>query len=1031
MNLLHITDYHFSNQNSLQNRVVNSIINTINDRKLKIDMIIFTGDLVQKGSKLDTFKEAEQSLFGLLSSKLMVDKENILFCPGNHDIDRESIHGAMKSYFERDINSNDDLNEFCKKTTDIVLADSLKPSNNYQSFLRNYHPENISNKITPFYSLHYRTLNYKKIAIVSLNSAWLSSLDKEKKGNDDKGNLLIPNFIFEDIKKQMGAIDQKILLIHHPLYFLKDYNFYSVENYIHNEFDLLFSGHVHKVSAISRHSGTNGIFEHVAKASLSAKENLGCSIIEVDEVEENKISVTELTYINDSDTCHVSNPIIHTVPCGNEKAEIIAFRRKIFDKIAIEKENANHLLLIKEDETKKDFLSLYNHPVLKKDAEGGLESKNSIMISLDDIVYGNENFVILGKDKCGKTSLLRRIQIEILMNHSRNCKIPFFVDAKDFESKIEDNFELEQYIRSYFSINKNKTSEILKSNNFLLLIDNYSLKSPMSEYLNKFLLEYPNVSFVICSEYNVSRSVDVFQLGNTIYEKLFFHDLRRKEIIAYTDKRLSSNQNKEAAQEKIITLCKQLELPLNYWTVSLLLLIYNKSSDSYSKNIFSILDICVDEIFGKKQLLLTNRIGFDQLKTICAELAKELFENHELNIYSAPFIDILNKIDKILLENPRINAQSRDVFDFFVNCGILKQKKENNYYVFRLNGFFEYFLAYQMTRDSVFLNDILSDDKKYLGFKNQIEVYCGFKRDDFDFLKFIFDKTEQKLNSTFTNYDKKKDVELIKKVKEPEHLEAICREVSVKKTLDKFEKAEIEDITDELQINSEVHHMKVFDPNIINTELIEQYLSILARSFRNLDGISGKNMEMKEIFHYILDSYCNFGYFLIDEFSNILKKEIKKENFVSLEEVPELDLLRLISNFCPMITQSFLFDGIGHYNLERLIIEEISNLEQDSKNNQYKLFMLYYLLLDIDLNANREYIEISMSNIKMPVLKYAIYLKLNYYLAFKGGENKSLQQSLTKSIQEAKLNFDKESDIGDIQKQIQNKKRLSTVKKLD
>ena len=34
------------------------------------------------------------------------------------------------------------------------------------------------------------------------------------------------------------------------------------------------------------------------------------------------------------------------------------------------------------------------------------------------------------------------------------------------------------------------------------------------------------------------------------------------------------------------------------------------------------------------------------------------------------------------------------IFNFFVSCGILKLKDEVDIYVFRLNGFFEYFLAY-------------------------------------------------------------------------------------------------------------------------------------------------------------------------------------------------------------------------------------------------------------------------------------------------------------------------------------------------
>lgn len=1031
MNILHITDYHYSSSNSLQVKVVQSIINTIIENRIKIDLIFFTGDLVQDGSKYNNFNAAKESLFDKLSENLKVERKNILFCPGNHDIDRGAIHRAMKSFFDLEITSNDTLDDFCKKKDEAVYEDSIRPSKNYNDFLSKYHIIDNSNKLNDFYSIHFRQVNEKKIGIVCLNSAWISSIDLNKNGRDDKGNLLIPNFIFNNIKEELGSVDKKIILLHHPLYFLKDFNFNSVESYIHNGFDLLFSGHVHKVSSISRHSGTNGIFEHVAKASLSSKVNLGCSIVDLDEVEENKIRVKELTYISENECCFISPEIIHTVPCGLEKIELIAFRKKIFDKIAIEKENSNNLLLLKDDEVEKDFLSLYNHPVLKKESEGGMESKNAVLFSLEDIITSPDNLVVLGKDKCGKTSLLKRIQIEILMNHSRNCRIPFFFDAKEYESKLESNFEIELLIRNYYGINKTKVNEILASNNFLLLIDNYSSKSPMSEYLNRFFIEYSNISYIICSEYNLSRSVDLFQFGNTLYEKLYFHDLRRKEIVAYTDKRLSSNQNKEVAQEKIILLCKQLELPLNYWTISLLLLIYNKSADSYSKNLFSILEVCVDEIFGKKQLMLTNKIGFEQLKTICAELSKELFENHKKSIYSASYIDILTQIDRTLSENTRINATSREVFDFFILCGILKKKKENDLFVFRLNGFFEYFLSLQMTRDANFMNEIIIDDKKYLAFKNQIEIYSGFKRNDFEFLNGLFKKTKSKFETIFEKYDKNKDLELISKVQEPNQIESICREVSIKKTLNKYEKAEIEDHIDELQINADVHEMKEYDPNLINSELIEQYLSIFARTFRNMDGISGKKCEISDMFNYIINSYCDFGFYLIDEFSSLLKGEIEKEDQVDLENLPELGLLKLISNFSPMITQSCLYDGVGHFNLERMIKEEIEKIELESKSNQYRLFMLYYLLLDIDLNSNKEYIEISMEKIKIPVLKYAIYLKLNYYLAFKGGENRIIQQNLSKKIQEAKLNFDNQSDLTNLQKQIQQKKRLSSVKKLD
>lgn len=1028
MKILHITDFHYSKESQLQIKVVKSIVNTLKEQELNIDFVFFTGDLVLNGSKVESFENASIALFEEISTKLNITKENIIFCPGNHDIDRTVIHSAAKAYFEANITSDEKLNSLYKDKTDLMFIDSIKPSANFNNYLMKYHSKNEFNIYEDLYSIHFRESNNKKIGIVCLNSAWVSAIDKT--GKNDKGNLLIPFVALKDIKKHLGhSLDKKILLIHHPLYFLKDFNLYSIENFIHNEFDLMFSGHVHKISSISRHSGTNGIFEHVAKASLSSKESLGCTIIDLDDVEENKIKVKELTYIDDDEKCHIGQEVVHTIPCGIEKTKMIAFRKKIFDKIGIEKENANHLLLLKEDEDKKDFLSLYNHPVLKKESEDGLSTSVSTMISFEELISNTENYTILGKDKCGKTSLLKRIQLEYLINYSRNGRIPFFFDAKEFEQKLDSSFDLELHIRNYFEINKEKVKEILTSGLFVLLIDNYSPNSGVAEYLNDFLHDNPTIKYIICSEHNISRSVDFFQLGDTLCEKLFFHDLRRQEIITYTEKRLSSSQNREAIQEKIIQLCKQLELPLNYWTVSLLLLIQHKSSDTYSKNLFSILDVCVDEIFGKKQLLIArSRISFEQLKAICSALAKHLFLNYENTVYSASSRDILSLIEKIVADNDRISIGSKEIFNFFVSCGILKLKDEVDIYVFRLNGFFEYFLAYQMTKDSEFKNMILEDEGKYLGFKNQLEIYSGFRRDDLDFLLAVYKKTKNKLLPVFELYNTNKDIELLNKIQEPKIIEEMCRKVSIEKSLTTYEKAELEDFADELQINADVHLIKKINPEEINSELLERYISILARVFRNSDEILGNKEKKIEIFNQIIDFYCDLGFYIIDEFSDLTKQELKKEEY-SIDDFPELNLLKFISNFSPMITQVWLFDGLGHYNIERMIKNEITELEKNIGINQYRLFILYFLLLDIDLNTNKEYIQIAMNNIKIPILKYMIVVKLNYYLAFKANSNKNMQQELSNKIQQAKLNLDDKTDISTLQKQIQERKRLSSTNK--
>ncbi len=83
MNILHITDFHYSSESSKQVKVVQAIVKAIVENKITIDLIFFTGDLVQSGSRLETFKAAGNVLFKILIEKLKVKQENIIFCPGN------------------------------------------------------------------------------------------------------------------------------------------------------------------------------------------------------------------------------------------------------------------------------------------------------------------------------------------------------------------------------------------------------------------------------------------------------------------------------------------------------------------------------------------------------------------------------------------------------------------------------------------------------------------------------------------------------------------------------------------------------------------------------------------------------------------------------------------------------------------------------------------------------------------------------------------------------------------------------------
>lgn len=296
-------------------------------------------------------------------------------------------------------------------------------------------------------------------------------------------------------------------------------------------------------------------------------------------------------------------------------------------------------------------------------------------------------------------------------------------------------------------------------------------------------------------------------------------------------------------------------------------------------------------------------------------------------------------------------------------------------------------------------------------------------------MSIVYNKVADKINPIWGQYSSNLDDELLDKIKTKKEIEGFCKQLSVERSLSAIEQAKFEDQFEEPTFDSEVHIIPKVNVEQLNFEIVERYLSILARTYRSSDEISGKAQEKKEIFHYILNGYCKLGFYLVDEFKKSTENELSstKNADIDFQELPEVKLLNFISNFTPLICQVALYDGIGHFSLERIIKREIDVILASETIEEYKLFMLCFLLLDIDLEANKQYILTVMQHIKINVLKYAIVIKLNYYLAFNAGNNKETQKMLSQNIQQARINLDSTTSLSDIHKQIHARKRENLI----
>lgn len=1031
INILHITDFHYfgGSKRYEQEALTNALSKDLDGKA--VDFVIFSGDLVDRGQS-SHFKEAKSILLDKVSSVLTLDSKNIFICPGNHDIDRKAIPEPTGNYLRTKITKEEELEKFFTNKSSFDSA--LLSSNNYLKFIdAEFAPswKTEGDIITSLFTIHRRTSQGKNIGFISINTAWACQ------DNSDYGNLFYPKSALEEIVNLINdrKFDIKILIMHHPFSWLAPFNAEEVEEICYKNFDVVFSGHVH-INDISMHYRAKGIFCHTSPASLTYEKNanLGYCILRLDERTATDLKV-ERAFFNRSTSKFSTPEVINIqVPCGEEKLKEINFLRTINRKRLVESENANELLL--DLDGSRCFTEMFNKPVLRTSPDVRLNNTLKIhdfdydkLISLKET--DKDDYVIYGKDKYGKTSLLKNLQIIWLGRYSSFNIFPLYIDAKEYATKV-DRLDILRIFCAYFELNTAESIERIKSSKLYLLVDNYEPDSLLSAALIKFLTDYPSVSFIFTGSQTVFKTIDDTSIDGRTYKRLFIHDLSRKEIRSYTEKSsIAEATGRELVMERIITMCKELQLPANYWTISMIIYVYKESKDGARKNIFDILDLVIDKVLNKAGLVLRNsKYSFQQYKEICSVIAHDLLINQRSKEYKNTYEGILSVISSYNSKNPRIIVSPQTILNYLINCGVLVKDDASNL-TFRLNGFFEYFLAYYMQGNAEFRNEVAENDEIYMSFKNEFEIYSSLVRNDITLLNTLYEKTkkyiatikresiEEKALATLSPggglivlSDPEITYDALLKTK-VEHIQELAS--GIKKIINKgplsHEGADaFFDATAPLAIDASVKVKPIFDVNQRTPEIFERYISILSRVYRNSDNIQDVD-KIYEIFDFILNAYSDFTFYLIDAVEKDRKEKIKEAIFDAEEEASYI--YKVLSNLTPTLVQMSLNESLGHFNLENIILRKIESLKADAaldrQNNpktpnehQYQLFLLYFTLIDQDLTGHKtkKYLQEVSELANLGILRISVVLKLHYYLLFKAYGNPELESMLRNAAQQ-------------------------------
>ena len=168
-----------------------------------------------------------------------------------------------------------------------------------------------------------------------------------------------------------------------------------------------------------------------------------------------------------------------------------------------------------------------------------------------------------------------------------------------------------------------------------------------------------------------------------------------------------------------------------------------------------------------------------------------------------------------------------------------------------------------------------------------------------------------------------------------------------------------------------------------------------------------------------------------DTVSETFKAENINENIneEASDKVIGEETLKFVSNFIPVLTQVLLYDGVGHVNFRTIILKKIEDYKKDFKNNQYKLFLLYFLLIDTDIKTNKSFVDEIFEFVTLSPLKVSTFFKLNFYLTFKSYNKKELEEYFKLKTKQAQIRMNNKSDSDKMNRELSKSTKRNIAKK--
>ena len=245
VNILHISDLHYRADQAHDHDVVlqaflEDLLN-LSSSDLKPHLIVFSGDLVQRGECYQSYCEVLDKVIHPIIGITKLSESRVFLAPGNHDVQRSAVtaNEIMQNGLEQTLLDRSSLNTYYLSKSGHEYARAK-----FHNFIQLKECLNNSSIVAtdPYFDTYYvRELN---VALIILNTAWMSRAGLA--GRDDRGHLLVPESCIKRALEGLPATKARILVGHHPIDWLAEYAYSDFRRILEKEGLVYLHGHMHE-----------------------------------------------------------------------------------------------------------------------------------------------------------------------------------------------------------------------------------------------------------------------------------------------------------------------------------------------------------------------------------------------------------------------------------------------------------------------------------------------------------------------------------------------------------------------------------------------------------------------------------------------------------------------------------------------------------------------------------------------------------------------------------------------------------------